>query len=87
MSAVKIADFKSRLSEHLRSVRAGRTLTILDRETPIARVVPWRDRDAGLRSRPPLASAPKLGRIKLPAPLPIGRDVVELLLEERQRER
>ncbi len=35
----RIAELKSRLSEHLRSVRTGRTLTILDRDTPIARIV------------------------------------------------
>jgi antitoxin (DNA-binding transcriptional repressor) of toxin-antitoxin stability system len=34
MKTVRIAELKSRLSEHLRSVRKGRTLTILDRDTP-----------------------------------------------------
>ena len=40
MSDVRIADLKARLSEHLRSVRNGGTLTVLDRYTPIARIVP-----------------------------------------------
>ena len=35
MTGVRIADLKSRLSEHLRKVRAGSSLTILDRDTPI----------------------------------------------------
>ena len=41
MSDVRIADLKARLSEHLRSVRNGGTLTVLDRDTPVARIVPY----------------------------------------------
>jgi prevent-host-death family protein len=41
MAAVRIAELKARLSEHLRSVRKGRTLTVLDRDTPVARIVPY----------------------------------------------
>ena len=37
---VGIADLKARLSEHLGAVRKGRTVTVLDRGTPIARIVP-----------------------------------------------
>ncbi len=37
---VGIADLKARLSEHLSAVRRGRTVTVLDRGTPIARIVP-----------------------------------------------
>lgn len=40
MSDVRIADLKARLSEHLRSVRNGGTITVLDRDTPVARIVP-----------------------------------------------
>jgi prevent-host-death family protein len=41
MNKVGIADLKARLSEHLRRVRRGQTLTVLDRETPVARIVPY----------------------------------------------
>lgn len=41
MTMVRIADLKARLSEHLRRVRQGHTLTVLDRDTPVARIVPW----------------------------------------------
>lgn len=84
MSEVRIADLKSRLSEHLRKVRAGRSLTVLDRDTPIARIVPWQEERATLAVRAPLPGAPKLQRVALPAPLPLARDAVELLLEDRQ---
>jgi prevent-host-death family protein len=41
MSKVGIADLRAHLSEYLRKVRAGRTLTVFDRQTPIARIVPY----------------------------------------------
>jgi len=39
MTNVRIADLKARLSEYLRRVRRGDVLTVLDRKTPIARIV------------------------------------------------
>jgi antitoxin (DNA-binding transcriptional repressor) of toxin-antitoxin stability system len=41
MTSVGIAQLKAHLSEHLRLVRSGRTLTVLDRDTPVARIVPY----------------------------------------------
>ena len=35
MREVRIAELKSRLSEYLRAVRNGETISVLDRETPI----------------------------------------------------
>jgi prevent-host-death family protein len=40
MQVVKIADLKNNLSRHLTRVRRGGTLTVLDRNAPIARIVP-----------------------------------------------
>jgi|SRR6266436_871917 len=40
-SEVKIAELKSKLSEYLRSVRSGNEVVIKDRETPIARIIPY----------------------------------------------
>jgi prevent-host-death family protein len=86
MTEVRIADLKSRLSEHLRRVRRGASITVLDRDTPVARLVPYED-GSPLVIRRPLAGAPSLRDVALPPPLGIERDVVELLLEERQGER
>ena len=86
MKTVKIAELKARLSEHLRYVRRGHVLTILDRDTPVARVVPFGGADA-LRVREPALRARKLQEVSVPAPLRVGLDVVDLLLEERQGER
>ena len=41
MSRIGIADLKAHLSEHLRKVRSGRTLTVVDRDTPVASIVPY----------------------------------------------
>ena len=79
MSDVRIADLKARLSEHLRTVRNGGTLTVLDRDTPVARIVftphsRWR---FARRSGSPRSEAP---------PKPARRtDSVALLLEDRRR--
>ncbi|MEK7408453.1 MAG: hypothetical protein AAB225_25555 [Acidobacteriota bacterium] len=40
-TALRIAEFKARLSQHLRAVRGGTEIVVKDRETPIARVVPY----------------------------------------------
>lgn len=41
MRQVKIADLKNNLSRHLLHVRAGGDLVVLDRNTPVARLVPF----------------------------------------------
>lgn len=87
MSHVRIADLKSHLSEHLRKVRGGRSLTILDRDTPIARIVPWEAEGVPLKVRSPLPGALPLQRVPLPPPLPRRGDIVKLLLEERHGDR
>jgi antitoxin (DNA-binding transcriptional repressor) of toxin-antitoxin stability system len=44
MATVKIADLKNNLSRHLAHVRQGGELTVLDRDTPVARIVPFAPR-------------------------------------------
>ena len=85
MKAVGIAELKARLSEHLRHVRRGHTLTVLDRTTPIARIVPYAPEPGALSIRRP--SPGGLKAVRLPPPLDIGKDIVDLLMEERQVER
>ncbi len=84
MDTVRIADLKARLSEYLRAVRRGRTLTVLDRDRPIARIVPHDAERRPLSIRSPRAGAPGLTRVPLPPPLRLKVDVVDLLAEERQ---
>ena len=46
MKRVKIADLKNNLSRHLVYVREGGAVMVLDRDTPIARIVPFLPSDA-----------------------------------------
>ena len=86
MKQVRIAELKARLSEYLRAVRRGETIAVLDRDTPVAQIVPVRDR-AALRIRKPAPGTPPPNRVLLPKPLKTNIDVVQLLLEERQSRR
>lgn len=86
MKQVRIADLKARLSEHLRAVRGGESIAVLDRDTPVAQLIPIRD-DRVLRTRKPAPGAPPLHRIKVPKRARLKVDVVQLLLEERQNHR
>lgn len=80
MSGIRIAELKARLSEHLRSVRNGGTLTVLDRETPIARIVPYAAQLLEIRK-----AKRRLRDLKLP-PKPSQRtDSVAILVEDRRR--
>ena len=86
MISVRIAELKARLSEFLRTVRKGHSITILDRDTPIARIVPYEPEANGLVSRKPTSRVP-FGKIPLPEPYRGNIDIVQLLLEERQVDR
>ncbi len=86
MNQVKIAELKARLSHYLRIVRRGHSLTVLDRETPIANIMPYDSSRLSLKVRRPDAAL-KLRHVPVPPPLRIDVDIVKLLLEERQGER
>ena len=86
MRTVRIAELKARLSEYLRAVRRGETISVLDRETRVAEIVPVRSPRA-LRIRKPAAGAPAPNRVPLPKPSTSKIDVVQVLLETRQSHR
>ena len=80
MSEVRIADLKARLSEHLRSVRNGGTVTVLDRDTPIARIIPYSTQSLEIRR-----ATRRLRDVKVP-PKPAKRtDSLAVLTEDRRR--
>ena len=83
MKSVQISELRTRLSEYLRQVRLGRTLTVMDRDTPIARIVPYTPEAEPLRVRRPLGEYASLQSVPLPRPMKIGVDIVTLLMEER----
>lgn len=80
MLDVEITELKARLSEHLRSVRNGDTLRVLDRDTPIARIVPPATQPLEIRK-----ARRRLRDLKHP-PRPAKRtDSVALIVEDRRR--
>jgi prevent-host-death family protein len=79
MSKVRIADLKARLSEHLRRVRSGRTLTVLDRDTPVARIVPY-DAESPLEVR---RATRKPRDLRLPPRPRVRTDSLAVLLQDR----
>jgi prevent-host-death family protein len=93
---VGIAELKDKLSEYLRAVRKGGEVVIKDRETPIARLVPYenpggRRQAARPESRPRLETIPPTMSLKemdkltffSPKGLQPG-DLEEALREERK---
>jgi antitoxin (DNA-binding transcriptional repressor) of toxin-antitoxin stability system len=68
MGTVKIADLKNNLSRHLAHVRKGGEITVLDRDTPVARIVPF------------VAGGPARGR-RRPATAPADGRMAELVRE------
>lgn len=80
MRGVGIADLKARLSEHLKAVRKGRTITVLDRDTPVARIVPYEPEVLEVRR------ATRHARdLPLPPPLATPTDSLAIILEDRAR--
>jgi antitoxin (DNA-binding transcriptional repressor) of toxin-antitoxin stability system len=79
MIKVGVADLKAHLSGHLRKVRGGRTLTVLDRDTPIARIVPY-DAERSLEVR---RATRRPSDLNLPAPPAAPTDSLSVLLQDR----
>jgi antitoxin (DNA-binding transcriptional repressor) of toxin-antitoxin stability system len=86
MKRVRIADLKANLSRHLHYVRKGHVVTVLDRDTAVAQLVPYQQAE-GLRVRQPLGQHRAPHEVPLPPPLHLDLDPLELLREERQPER
>jgi prevent-host-death family protein len=82
---VGVAELKAKLSEYLRRVRRGETITVLDRDTEIARILPLAGADP-LSVRSP-ERVLRIQDVPLPPPLELEVDVLELLREERQADR
>jgi antitoxin (DNA-binding transcriptional repressor) of toxin-antitoxin stability system len=99
MKRAKIGQLKNQLSRFLDQVKKGETVLVLDRKTPIARIVPFAnpsqldkgEAEAWLR-RLEQQGALRLGRrkgvIEIASTAPPGRKpvgAVKALLEERDR--
>ncbi len=81
---VGIAKFKARLSRYLGDVRRGHPVTLMDRDTPVARVLPYPGAPGKLVIRKPIREP---GQVRFPGPLRKEVDGVRLLLEDRRASR
>lgn len=84
MKTAKVSELKARLSAYLAAVRRGETVVVCDRNTPIARLIPYQDhRDGFTVGQParPTSDLEKVRPVKLKRPV----DVVDLLRESRDQ--
>jgi prevent-host-death family protein len=89
MKRLGIADLKAHLSEHLKKVRSGTALLVVDRGIPVAHIIPVSPEIERLTIRPAREDG-VLADVPLPPPLATQKDlpdVVDLLLHERQTDR
>ena len=84
MKRAKVSELKARLSSYLRDVRNGETVVVLDRLTPIARLVPMESKPEDIVIEEPRRSVSDLGKIRT-IQLRKKRDVVKLLRESRDQ--
>ena len=84
MKRAGVAELKARLSQYLARVRGGDTVVVYDRDTPIARLVPYAESEDGFvvleASEPPTT----LKTVKGIRPKR-AVDVVQLLRESRDQ--
>ncbi|MGH9418270.1 MAG: type II toxin-antitoxin system Phd/YefM family antitoxin [Terriglobales bacterium] len=84
MKRVRIAELKAHLSQYLRAAQRGQTIVVVDRETPIARLVPL-ERSPAIEIIPPTDPTRNFWQVPPSTAPPPKIDVVELLLEDRAR--
>lgn len=84
MERTQVAQLKAHLSQYLARVRRGDTVIVCDRNTPIARVVPYVETDDGFVVHEPTRSAVDLESV--PGIKPKRRvNIVRLLRESRDQ--
>ena len=82
--SVKIAQLKAQLSAFVRAARRGHSVVVCERNTPVARLVPYKEVRETLTVREPTRA---WGATKMPVPLGPPVDSLAALLEERQSSR
>ncbi len=89
MKKVMVSKLKARLSHYLRLVRKGESITVYDRDKPVAELIPLRKQPSRLKVTGPAPGAPPLSKVPLPPPLPpeIARAIMDDFFREREMER
>jgi antitoxin (DNA-binding transcriptional repressor) of toxin-antitoxin stability system len=63
MNMVKIADLKNNLSRHLAHVKQGGQITVLERDKPVARIIPFNPAEPGTAEAADPAVAERLAEL------------------------
>jgi prevent-host-death family protein len=84
MKRAQIAELKAHLSKYLAQVRTGDTVIVCDRNTPIARLVPYQEADARFVVHEPTRPAAALRTLRGVKPRR-AVDVVALLRDGREQ--
>ena len=87
MLAIKIGEVRNKLSYYVRKVRLGQEVVISDRQTPVARLVPYRrqkDVSEPLRLIPPRKNPKDFAKLSF-TPSSKKIDSLKILLEDRRR--
>jgi prevent-host-death family protein len=79
-TTAQIAEFKAHLGQYLRQVKNGQAITLLDRNTPVACVLPHAQKPGKLSVQ---KASLKPEQFKLTAPFRKQVDVLHYLSEER----
>ncbi len=82
MKRAKISEVKARLSSYLAEVKQGETITVCERRTAIARLVPYEEEDREFKVRDAAEPLAKLGKIR-PVRLNEKIDLDRVLRETR----
>ncbi len=87
MISAKTSEFKARLAYYLGLARSGREVVVKDRDTPVARLVPYKldESPKSLVITPRDPAAPPLGKIAVRGTKVSGVDTLALLLDDRSR--
>ena len=81
---VRVAELKAELSAYLREARAGNSIVVCDRDTPVAKLVPY---PAEAEALPVRRAIRALHGAPLPRPIARKVDSLAALLDERQSSR
>jgi prevent-host-death family protein len=85
MKRAQIAELKAHLSQYLAQVRRGDTVVVFDRNTPIARLVPYTDVDDALVVHEPTASPAAALKRVAGVKLKRAADLVRMLRDSRDQ--
>lgn len=84
MDRISLTALCTHLGQHLRRVRGGHTLTVHDRDQPVARIVPYVAPADGPESEFSIRAATRRpADLPLPARLGVATDSLAVLLEDR----